>query len=190
MRKIAFLWTCAAFLVLPFAAEASGIWSSVASAGGMLDSGTPVYETNGPGLTFPSGATATLLKVRYNVANTAETNPSWTNLFFQLRRGQRDGQRLGVLDQTDISTGINTAICSVASGTTSGIKSCSFSSTAFDFTQYNYWILAAVSRSDTSSFPVHFSSADPTDSRPVPANQADRLVSAPWRTFDLRRTQT
>ncbi len=157
MRKIAFLWTCAAFLVLPFAAEASGIWSSVASAGGMLDSRTPVYDTNGPGLTFPSGATATLLKVRYNVANTTETNPSWTTFSFSCAGVSATGSVSAFLYQTDISTGINTAICSVASGTTSGIKAASFSSTAFDFTQYNYWILAAVSRSDTSSFPVIFS---------------------------------
>lgn len=56
--------------------------------------------------------------------------------------------------QTDLTSGVNTTICSAASGTTSGIKSCSFSSTTFDFTQYVYWILAVVNRTDTSSFPV------------------------------------
>jgi hypothetical protein len=157
MRGTAFLWTLAALLVLPFTAGAAGIWSSVASAGGMLDSATPVYETNGPGLTFPTSATSTLLKVRYNVANTAETNPAWTTFSFSCAGVSTTGAVSAILFQTDLTTGANTAICSATSGTTSGIKSCSFSSTTFDFTQYDYWILAVVSRSDTSSFPVLFS---------------------------------
>jgi hypothetical protein len=157
MRRTAFLWTFAALLVLPFTAEASNIWSSVASAGGMLDSGTPVYETNGPGITFPPSTASTLLKVRYNVANTAETNPSWTTFSFSCAGVSTTGTVSAILFQSDLTTGANTALCTATSGTTSGIKSCSFSSTAFDFTQYDYWILAAVSRSDTSSFPVLFS---------------------------------
>src|SRR5579885_1547453 len=82
MYRTILRWTLAAFLALPLTADASGIWSSVASAGGMLDSGTPIYETNGPGITFPLSATSTLLKIRYNVSNTAETNPSWTTFSF------------------------------------------------------------------------------------------------------------
>jgi hypothetical protein len=157
MRRTAFLWIFTMLLVLPFTAEASGIWSSVASAGGMLDSGTPVYETNGPGITFPPSTASTLLKVRYNVTNTAETNPSWTTFSFSCADISATGSVTAILFQTDLTTGVNTTICSASSGTTSGIKSCSFSSTTFDFTQYDYWILAAVSRTNTSSFPVVFS---------------------------------
>ncbi len=157
MYRTILRWTLAAFLALPLTADASGIWSSVASAGGMLDSGTPIYETNGPGITFPLSATSTLLKIRYNVSNTAETNPSWTTFSFSCAGVSATGSVSATLFQTDLTTGANTALCSASSGTTSGIKSCTFSSTAFDFTQYNYWIIAVVSRSDTSSFPVLFS---------------------------------
>lgn len=157
MYKTILYWALAAFLALPFTAEASAIWSSVASAGGMLDSGTPVYETNGPGITFPPSTASTVLKIRYNVSNTAETNPSWTTFSFSCSGVSTTGSVSATLFQTDLTTGANTALCTATSGTTSGIKSCTFSSTAFDFTQYNYWILAVVSRSDTSSFPVLFS---------------------------------
>src|SRR5262249_44789743 len=147
----------AAFLALPFTAEASGIWSSIASAGGMLDSGTPVYETNGSGITFPPSTASTVLKIRYNVSNTAETNPSWTTLSFSCAGVSATGSVSATFLQTDLTTGVNTILCTATSGTTSGIKSCTFSSTAVDFTQYNYWIIAVVSRSDTNSFPVLFS---------------------------------
>jgi hypothetical protein len=157
MRRTTIASTLALFLFLPFTAEATAIWSSVASAGGMLDSATPVYETNGPGITFPLSSTATLIKVRYNVADTAETNPAWTTFSFSGSGVSTTGSISATLFQTDLTTGANTAICSAFSGTTSGIKSCSFGATTFDFTQYNYWILAVVSRTDTSSLPVLFS---------------------------------
>jgi hypothetical protein len=157
MRRTIPLWILAALLVLPLTANATSIWSSIASAGGMLDSGTPVYETNGSGITFPPSTASTVLKVRYNVNNTADANPAWTTFSFSCASVSATGSVSATLMQTDLTTGTNTTICSVSSGTTSGIKSCTFSSTTFDFTQYNYWILAVVSRSDTSSFPALFS---------------------------------
>jgi hypothetical protein len=157
MRRTVLLWILAAFLALPFTAEASAIWSSIASAGGMLDSGTPVYETNGAGITFPPSTESTVLKIRYNISNTAETNPSWTTFSFSCAGVSTTGSVSASLLQTDLTTGVNTIICTASSGTTSGIKSCTFSSTTFDFTQYDYWIIAVVSRSDTSSFPAIFS---------------------------------
>ncbi|HEY0781216.1 MAG TPA: hypothetical protein VGE98_02075 [Thermoanaerobaculia bacterium] len=158
MRRTILFWALAAFLALPFTAQASAIWSSIASGGGMLDSATPVYETNGSGITFPLSSTAaTVIKIRYNVSNTAETNPSWTTFSISTAGISTTGSVAATLMQTDLTTAANTTVCSVSSGTTSGIKSCTFSSTAIDFTQYNYWIIAVVSRSDPSSFPAIFS---------------------------------
>lgn len=158
MQRLVIRWTLALLLGMPFTANAANIWSSVASAGGMLDSATPVYETNGSGITFPLSSTAaTLIKIRYNVVDTAETNPSWTTFSISCAGISTTGSVAAFLYQTDLTTGVNTAVCSIASGTTSGVKSCTFSSSTFDFTQYNYWILAAVSRTDPSSFPVIFS---------------------------------
>jgi hypothetical protein len=140
----------------------------------MLDSAMPVYETNGPGITFPPSATSTLIKLRYNVVDTAETNPAWTTFSFSCAGVSSTGSVSAILFQSDITTGANTAICSVASGTTSGLKSCSFSSTTFDFTQYNYWILAAVSRTDTSSLPTLISLSVDNRRRATPSLGAAR----------------
>src|SRR5882724_5648421 len=110
MHRLVVRWTLAAFLALPFTAGATGIWSSVASAGGMLDSATPVYETNGPGITFPTAATSSLLKIRYNVTNTAETNPAWTTFSFSCASVSTTGSVSAILKEKVVQAGLVSAV--------------------------------------------------------------------------------
>lgn len=170
MKNLATL-VVTAVLLTPLSANAASQWSAAGATGTIVSVANvafffvlddrytaPLAGGNGPGIsyfyTFSTGGTENNpFSVAYNVTS-PELQPAWTTLTI-VYSGVNSGSLItATLYGVAAATGARTAICSVSSVTTTTNRSCTFSSTALDFSANAYYVEATIDRSSTSQRPT------------------------------------
>lgn len=137
---------------LPLAAQ-SYDWSRVGSTGIITDPGGP-YSFSGPTFreasNFHGNVTA-----RYPVTNTygsgTSKQPAWTTLAAAYTDDSANGSLTIRLLQVDKCANTETQICSITSSDDPNphCSTCTFSSSTFDFANYDYYVEVKLSRTTT-----------------------------------------
>lgn len=165
------LFLVAAVLLMPLSADAQSQWSSVGAAGTVVSADfavwgyptggvytTPLAGANGAGVSYLVGDAGwpenEPFFVAYNITS-PDLQPAWTTFTITYSGVTSSGSSIAAtLYSVSPTTGARTAICSVSSLTTTTTRSCTFSSTTFDFNANGYYVEAKIDRSSDSQRPT------------------------------------
>jgi len=143
-------------LALSASVVAANDWTAV-GATGTVYTGSLSYTSNlGPELFHDASGSLSTIYATFNVTNTTDDTPSWTTLtvhYYDGAPGASSGSVTVYLLRVTPSTGGTTTLCSLTSTDNTNSKTCTFSSSSFDFSQYAYYAAVLISRSSTSAFP-------------------------------------
>lgn len=136
---------------LPLAAQTHD-WSQTGSTGQVGSADLFDVSYSGPTLKFLGPLTGTAV-ARYVVTNTygsgTSKTPGWTTLWSTYTDNSANGSVTTKLFQVDKCSGTETQLCSITSSDAVGAQcsSCTFSSSAFDFANFTYYVEVTLARS-------------------------------------------
>lgn len=135
---------------LPLAAQTYD-WSMVGSCGTISNPATG-YNFTGPTFEFAPFFRGNIV-ARYRLTNTygsaVSKTPGWTTLYAAVTDNSTSGSVTTRLLRVDKCNSTETELCSITSsdGTDPHCDSCTFSSSAVDFANYDYYVEVKLSRS-------------------------------------------
>lgn len=160
MRK-SLVFVVAAVLLAPLSAHASQ-WTAVGATGSIVSFNlyqpclncviSQIAGATAGGMTYLSGASNNPITVTYNV-NASDTLPLWTTLTMGYSGATASGSTVSATLYSMTSSGVRTSICTANSTTFTTLSTCTFSSSAIDFSSAAYYVEVIVDRNSSSQFP-------------------------------------